>query len=45
MQNHGHTHILDYTKVDWAGNTLARKSTTGYCIFIGGNLVSWKSKK
>jgi hypothetical protein len=45
MQNHGHTQILGYTDADWAGNTLDRKSTTGYCIFVGGNLVSWKSKK
>ena len=21
------------------------KSTLGYCVFVGGNLVSWKSKK
>ena len=45
MQNHGHTQILGYTDADWAGNTLDRKSTMGYCIFVGGNLVSWKSKK
>ncbi|KAK2990759.1 hypothetical protein RJ640_003827 [Escallonia rubra] len=30
---------------DWAGSKLDRKSTTGYCAFVGGNLVSWKSKK
>lgn len=22
-----------------------RKSTSGYCIFVWGNLVTWKSKK
>ncbi|KAM1736212.1 hypothetical protein ACFX12_014589 [Malus domestica] len=45
MQNNAHTHILGYTDTDWAGNSLDRKSTTGFCIFVGGNLVSWKSKK
>ncbi|XP_038711800.1 uncharacterized mitochondrial protein AtMg00810-like [Tripterygium wilfordii] len=45
MKNNGHIQIIGYIDVDWAGNTLNRKSTTGYCIFIGGNLVSWKSKK
>jgi hypothetical protein len=45
MKNNSHTQVLGYTDADWAGNPLDLKSTTGYCIFVGGSLVSWKSKK
>jgi len=45
MTRNGHTNIMGYTDSDWAGNALDRHSTTGYCMFVGGNLVSWKSKK
>uniref|UniRef100_A0A2N9H2N5 Uncharacterized protein n=1 Tax=Fagus sylvatica TaxID=28930 RepID=A0A2N9H2N5_FAGSY len=41
----GHLRIEGYTDADWAGSPSDRKSTTGYCTFIGGNLVTWKSKK
>ena len=34
-----------YCDADRAGNEIDRKSTTGYCTFVGGNLVTWKSKK
>ena len=31
--------------VDWVGSKEDRRSTSGYCVFVEGNLVSWKSKK
>ena len=34
-----------YTDADFAGSPLDRWSTTGYCTFLRGNLVSWRSKK
>ncbi|XP_004292800.1 PREDICTED: uncharacterized mitochondrial protein AtMg00810-like [Fragaria vesca subsp. vesca] len=45
MKQNGNTDIMGYTDTDWAGNSLDRKSTTGFCTFVGGNLVSWRSKK
>ncbi|KAJ4721161.1 Retrovirus-related Pol polyprotein from transposon TNT 1-94 [Melia azedarach] len=34
-----------YTDADWAGSSLDRRSISGYCTFLGGNLVTWRSKK
>ncbi|RVW43409.1 Retrovirus-related Pol polyprotein from transposon RE1 [Vitis vinifera] len=34
-----------YSDADWAGNIIDRWSTSGYCSFVWGNLVTWKSKK
>jgi hypothetical protein len=34
-----------FTDADWAGATDDRRSTTGYCTFVWGNLVTWRSKK
>ncbi|KAL0560267.1 hypothetical protein IC582_000667 [Cucumis melo] len=33
------------TNSDWAGSVIDRKSTSGYCTFVWGNLVTWRSKK
>ncbi|XP_024162115.1 uncharacterized mitochondrial protein AtMg00810-like [Rosa chinensis] len=45
MKNNGNTYIMGHTDANWAGISLDRKSTTGFCTFVGGNLVTWKNKK
>ena len=40
-----HCRIEGYTDADWAGNVTDRRSTSGYFTFVGGNLVTWRSKK
>lgn len=39
------TEVVGYCDADWAGDRADIRSTTGYCTFIGGNMVTWKSKK
>ena len=34
-----------YSDADWAGSVTDRRSTTGYCTYVWGNLVTWRSKK
>ncbi|GMI70512.1 hypothetical protein HRI_000720500 [Hibiscus trionum] len=34
-----------YTDADWAGAVNDRRSTSGYCSYVWGNLVTWRSKK
>lgn len=41
----GNMQVMGYTGADWAGSPIDRRSTTGYCFLVGGNLISWKSKK
>ena len=41
----GHLWVEAYTDADWAGSPSDRKSTTRYCNFLGGNLITWRSKK
>ncbi|KAK4270798.1 hypothetical protein QN277_019568 [Acacia crassicarpa] len=34
-----------FTDADWGGSKIDRRSTTGYCTYVWGNLVTWRSKK
>ncbi|GAV83561.1 hypothetical protein CFOL_v3_27007, partial [Cephalotus follicularis] len=43
--DHSHYRVEGFSDADWARSPFDRRSTTGYCVFVGDNLVSWKSNK
>ena len=34
-----------FSDADWTGDISDRRSTSGYCSYVWGNLVTWRSKK
>jgi hypothetical protein len=45
FRKNSHLNVFVYSDADWAGCPIDRRSTAGYFTFVGGNLVTWKSKK
>ncbi|XP_022018838.1 uncharacterized mitochondrial protein AtMg00810-like [Helianthus annuus] len=37
--------LLAYRDADWAGCPDTHRSTSGYCVYYGDNLISWSSKR
>jgi hypothetical protein len=37
--------LVAYTDADWAGCPNTRRSTSGYAMFLGDNLVSWSAMR
>ena len=37
--------LYGFCDADWAGYPSTRWSTTGFCIYLGGNCISWCDKK
>jgi hypothetical protein len=45
LHKHSSLDLIAYSDADWAGCPDTRKSTSGFCIFLGNNLVSWSSRR
>ena len=43
-QKHEHLNIEAYLDSSYVGNKGDRKSTFGYCIYVGGNLITWRAR-
>ena len=41
----GKLDLVIYIDSDYASSLIDCRSTTGYCTLLGGNLITWRSKK
>ena len=45
FKKHPNREVLAFTDADYAGIASDRRSTSGYCSYVWGNLVTWRSNK
>lgn len=45
LQNASSLALTGYSDSYWGSNPDDHKSTSGYCVFLGPNFISWSSKK
>ena len=45
LLKHQKMNMTAYSDADWGGCPDTRRSTSGFCIYLGDNLVSWSSKR
>ena len=44
MNAEGNIEVVLFSDSDWAGDKETRMSVTGYCVFLQGCPITWKSK-
>ena len=45
LKKSDHLNVTAFCDADWGSDPEDRKSTSGFCVFLGTNVVSWASKK
>ena len=45
LKKSNNLNLVDFCDLDWALDPNDRQSTSGFCIYLGSNLISWHLKK
>jgi hypothetical protein len=45
LRRSNNSDLVAYSDADWAGCPDTRRSTSGFCVFMGYSLLSWSSKR